>query len=71
VHFTRSSYNPIEAAVFYNGSTVAFTVANSESATSSGVELEVRKTVTENLMVLFNASVISSNVVVSGLSDLQ
>jgi len=67
--FYKKFYNPIEAAVFYNGSTVAFTVENSESATSSGVELEFRKNVTENLMVLFNASVISSNVVVSGLSD--
>ncbi|HLO54206.1 MAG TPA: carboxypeptidase-like regulatory domain-containing protein [Saprospiraceae bacterium] len=69
--FYKKFYNPIEAAVFYNGSTVAFTVANSESATSSGVELEVRKSVTENLMVLFNASVISSNVVVSGLNDFN
>ncbi len=67
--FYKKFYNPIEAAVFYNGSTVAFTVANSESATSSGVELEVRKRVVENLMVVFNASLIGSNVVVSGLSD--
>ncbi len=67
--FYKKFHNPIEAAVFYNGSTVAFTVANSESATSSGVELEVRKSVAKNLMLVFNASVISSNVVVSGLSD--
>ena len=67
--FHKKFINPIEAAIFYNGSTVAFTVANSESATSSGIELEVRKNVTQNLMVLFNASLINSNVVVSGLSD--
>lgn len=67
--FYKKFKNPIEAAIFYNGSTVAFTVANSESATSSGVELEVRKNLTQNLMVLFNASLINSNVVVSGLSD--
>lgn len=67
--FYKKFQNPIEAAIFYNGSTVAFTVANSESATSTGVELEVRKNLTQNLMVLFNASLINSNVVVSGLSD--
>ncbi len=67
--FYKKFINPIEAAVFYNGSTVAFTVANSQSAVSTGVELEVRKNLTENLMILFNASLISSNVVVSGLSD--
>jgi len=67
--FYKKFINPIEAAIFYNGSTVAFTVANSESATSSGIELEVRKNLTQNLMFLFNASLINSNVVVSGLSD--
>ncbi|MBK8626032.1 MAG: TonB-dependent receptor [Saprospiraceae bacterium] len=67
--FYKKFINPIEAAIFYNGSTVAFTVANSESATSSGIELEIRKNITSNLMVLFNASLINSNVVVSGLSD--
>jgi len=67
--FYKKFTNPIEAAIFYNGSTVAFTVANSESATSSGIELEIRKSVTKNLMLLFNASLISSNVVVSGLDD--
>lgn len=67
--FYKKFYNPIEAAIFYNGSTVAFTVANSESATSSGIELEVRKSVNENLKVLFNASLINSNVVVSGFND--
>ena len=67
--FHKKFHNPIEAAIFYNGSTVAFTVANSESATSSGIELEVRKNISSKLMVLFNASLINSNVVVSGLSD--
>ena len=67
--FYKKFINPIEAAIFYNGSTVAFTVANSESATSSGIELEVRKNLTQNLLFLFNASLINSNVVVSGLSD--
>ena len=69
--FYKKFHNPIEAAVFYNGSTVAFTVANSESAVSSGIELEVRKNLSENFMLLFNASLISSNVVVSGLSDFN
>lgn len=67
--FYKKFTNPIEAAIFYNGSNISFTVANSESATSSGIELEIRKTLTTNLMFLFNASLISSNVVVSGLSD--
>ncbi|MGB4958679.1 MAG: carboxypeptidase-like regulatory domain-containing protein [Saprospiraceae bacterium] len=67
--FYKKFKNPIEAAVFYNGSTVAFTVANSKSAESTGIELELRKNISENFMVLFNASLISSNVVVSGLSD--
>jgi TonB-dependent receptor len=69
--FYKNFRNPIEAAVFYNGSTVAFTVANSESAVSAGVEIELRKNLTKNLMVLFNASLIQSNVVVSGLSDFN
>ncbi len=67
--FYKKFINPIEAAVFYNGSTVAFTVANSESAESYGVEVEIRKNITPQLMVLFNASLIQSSVVVSGLSD--
>jgi outer membrane receptor protein involved in Fe transport len=67
--FYKKFKNPIEAAVFYNGSTVAFTVANSESAYSQGVELEVRKNITKNLMGVFNTSLIYSNVTVGGLSD--
>jgi hypothetical protein len=69
--FYKKFKNPIEAAVFYNGSTVAFTVANSESAYSQGVELEVRKNITKNLMGVFNTSLIYSNVTVGGLSDFN
>jgi outer membrane receptor protein involved in Fe transport len=69
--FYKKFKNPIEAAVFYNGSTVAFTVANSESAYSQGVELEVRKNITKNLMSVFNTSLIYSNVTVGGLSDFN
>jgi hypothetical protein len=67
--FHKKFINPIEAAIFYNGSTVAFTVANSHSAISSGIEVEVRKNITPHLIALFNASWINSNVVVSGLSE--
>ncbi len=67
--FYKKFYNPIEAAIFYNGSALAFTVSNSESAVSAGVELEIRKSLTKNFMLLFNASLINSDVVVSGLSD--
>jgi len=67
--FHKKFNNPIEASIFYNGSALAFTVANSMSATSSGLELEVRKQLSTNFMALFNASLINSNVVVSGLSE--
>jgi outer membrane receptor protein involved in Fe transport len=67
--FYKKFNNPIEAAIFYNGSTVAFTVTNSESATSRGVELEIRKNITDKLQFYTNGSIIGSNVVVSGLSD--
>ncbi|MBK9734081.1 MAG: carboxypeptidase-like regulatory domain-containing protein [Saprospiraceae bacterium] len=67
--FYKKFTNPIEAAIFYNGSTVAFTVANSQSAVSSGVEIELRKNLNRNFMLMFNASLINSNVKVSGLSD--
>ena len=67
--FYKKFKNPIEAAVFYNGSTVAFTVANSKSAYSQGLELEIRKNITKNLMGVFNSSLIYSNVTVGGLSD--
>jgi TonB-dependent receptor len=67
--FYKKFKNPIEAAVFYNGSTVAFTVANSESAYSAGFEFEARKNLTKNLLGVFNASIITSDVKVSGLSD--
>ena len=67
--FYKKFKNPIEAAVFYNGSTVAFTVANSESAYSAGVELELRKNISKSLLAVFNASLITSDVKVSGISD--
>jgi len=69
--FYKKFTNPIEAAIFYNGSTVSFTVANSESAQSTGIEVEIRKNLVKNFMVMFNASLINSNVVVSGLSDFS
>ncbi len=69
--FNKQFRNPIEAAVFYNGSTVAFTVANAVSAYSRGIELEVRKALGTqgflgNLLLTFNASLIDSDVKVSG-----
>lgn len=73
--FYKTFKNPIEAAVFYNGSTVAFTVENAKSAYSAGVELEVRKNITgilkDRLTAVFNASYIKSNVKVSGISDFN
>ncbi len=41
--FNKTFRNPIEAAIFYNGSTVAFTVANAKTAFARGIELEVRE----------------------------
>ena len=43
--FNKQFKNPIEAALFYNGSTVAFTVENADKAYSRGIELEVRKNI--------------------------
>lgn len=78
--FNKTFKNPIEAAIFYNGSTVAFTVANAKTAYARGVELEVRKALSnpENanflsrMLLTLNASVITSNVktnVTSGSTD--
>jgi TonB-dependent receptor len=67
--FYKKFKNPIEAAIFYNGSNISFTVENSESAQSAGMELEVRKNINKHWMGVFNASLINSNVKVSGLSD--
>jgi hypothetical protein len=67
--FYKMFKNPIEAAIFYNGSTVSFTVANSQSAYSTGIEMEVRKEINKNLMAVFNGSLIQSSVTVSGVSD--
>jgi TonB-dependent receptor len=60
--FNKQFRNPIEAAVFYNGSTVAFTVANAASAYSRGVELEVRKSLAKEFQFMFNLSLIDSDV---------
>ncbi len=60
--FYKKFLNPIESKVFYNGSTVAFTVDNATEATSTGVELEIRKQIAPNWVALFNAALISSNV---------
>lgn len=65
-HFT----NPIESRVRYSGSGVSFTVDNAEQAYAYGAEVEVRKSLqslttssfVDNLMLVFNASVIKSNV---------
>lgn len=67
--FNKQFKNPIEAALFYNGSTVAFTVENADKAYSRGIELEVRKNITSQFTALFNASYITSNVKVGGIND--
>jgi outer membrane receptor for ferrienterochelin and colicin len=67
--FNKQFINPIEAALFYNGSTVAFTVENSKSAYSRGVELEIRKELGNKFVALFNATFISSNVKVGGINE--
>jgi outer membrane receptor protein involved in Fe transport len=71
--FYKSFKNPIEQAIFYNGSTVAFTVENAKEAMTTGVELEIRKNIkgiaNDKLSTYFNASYIHSNVKVSGLND--
>ncbi|SEJ61473.1 Outer membrane receptor proteins, mostly Fe transport [Dyadobacter koreensis] len=78
--FNKTFKNPIEAAIFYNGSTVAFTVQNAKTAYARGVELEVRKALSnpENanflskMLVTLNASLITSDVktnVTTGSSD--
>jgi TonB dependent receptor/CarboxypepD_reg-like domain/TonB-dependent Receptor Plug Domain len=69
--FNKQFRNPIEAAVFYNGSTVAFTVANAQSAYSRGVELEVRKSINKEFQFMFNLSLIDSDVRVSGNNDFS
>lgn len=68
--FNKTFKNPIEAAIFYNGSTVAFTVQNAKTAYARGVELEVRKalsnpenaTFLSKMLVTLNASLITSDV---------
>jgi TonB-dependent receptor len=67
--FYKSFKNPIESSIFYNGSSLAFTVANAKSAYSTGIEFEFRKEISRSLMAIFNASLINSSVTVSGISD--
>jgi TonB-dependent receptor len=65
-HFT----NPIEARIRYAGSGISFYVDNAESAYTTGAEVEFRKSLkgitpasfVDNLTMVFNASVIKSNV---------
>ncbi|MCU0324959.1 MAG: TonB-dependent receptor [Spirosomaceae bacterium] len=60
--FDKQFKNPIEAKVFYNGSTVAFTVDNADRAFSRGVEVEFRKQLSQKWMAIFNGALIQSNV---------
>ena len=62
-HFT----NPIEMVGRSAGSGVAFIYDNPKSAVSTGVELEVRKNITTDFMVVANASYIYSRVDASNL----
>jgi outer membrane receptor for ferrienterochelin and colicin len=65
-HFT----NPIEARIRYAGSGISFYVDNAKSAYTTGAEIEFRKSLkgitpasfVDNLTMVFNASVIKSNV---------
>lgn len=68
--FYKKFFNPIEAKVFYNGSTVAFTVDNAEQASSTGVEIEIRKKIANKWMALLNAAVINSNVLANQSDNL-
>lgn len=68
--FYKKFINPIEAKVFYNGSTVAFTVDNAEKATSTGVEVEIRKKISDKWMALLNAAFINSNVLANQSDNL-
>jgi hypothetical protein len=63
--FYKKFLNPIEASIFYNGSNISFTVVNSESATSYGLELDVRKEIIPNLTAMVNVSLIQSDVNIS------
>jgi hypothetical protein len=62
--FHKIFRNPIEASIFYNGSGLAFTVENAKSAQASGIELEVRKNLSEKFTAVFNATLTKSNVVI-------
>ncbi|MEY2793181.1 MAG: hypothetical protein RJA76_1173, partial [Bacteroidota bacterium] len=68
--FYKKFFNPIEAKVFYNGSTVAFTVDNAEQASSTGLEIEIRKKISAKWMALLNAAFINSNVLANQSDNL-
>ncbi len=73
-HFT----NPIEATIRYAGSGISYYVDNAEKAYTAGAEMEIRKSLkgitpsnfVDNLTLLFNASVIHSNVL-TGFSNQE
>ncbi len=60
--FNKQFKNPIEAKLFYNGSSVAFTVDNAPRAYSRGVEVELRKKLSNQLTAIFNGALIQSTV---------
>jgi outer membrane receptor for ferrienterochelin and colicin len=67
--FNKQFSNPIEAAIFYNGSSLAFTVNNADKAFARGVELEIRKSLSplggkffDRSMLVFNGALIDSDV---------
>ncbi|KAA6438764.1 TonB-dependent receptor plug domain-containing protein [Dyadobacter flavalbus] len=68
--FYKHFLNPIEARIRYAGSGISFYVDNAKSAYTAGGEIELRKSLknltvspfVDNLSVLLNASVITSNV---------
>ncbi|MVM38966.1 TonB-dependent receptor plug domain-containing protein [Spirosoma sp. HMF3257] len=67
--FYKNFKNPIESSIANNPSNLAFTFINAPSAYAAGIELDVRKkldflggSVFKNMMVLFNGSLIKSEV---------
>ncbi|NBA84440.1 TonB-dependent receptor [Emticicia sp. CRIBPO] len=72
--FYKDFKNPIEQVIRYSGSGVNFSYANASRAYSRGIELELRKNLTDltsskfinNLSFLLNTSLIQSNVKSSG-----
>lgn len=67
--FYKSFNNPIEASIANNPTNLAFTFINAPSAYAAGIEIDVRKKLDffggklfKNMSVLFNASLIKSEV---------